>query len=47
MNSKLVKLALVAGVCLMFSQTISSVLTLAQSIDRVTAEKVYTLSSYR
>ena len=35
-----IRLALVAGLLLMFSQTLGSVMTLAQTLDRVTAEKV-------
>ena len=36
----LIRLALIAGICLMFSQTLGSVLALAQTLDRVTADKV-------
>jgi hypothetical protein len=38
--ANLIRLALVAGICLMFAQTLGSVLTLAQRLDAVTAEKV-------
>lgn len=38
--ANLIRLTLVAGILLMFSQTLGSVLSLAQTLDRVTAEKV-------
>lgn len=38
--ANLIRLTLVAAILLMFSQTVGSVLTLAQTLDRVTAEKV-------
>jgi len=38
--ANLIRLTLIAAILLMFSQTIGSVITLAQTLDRVTAEKV-------
>lgn len=38
--ANLIRLTLVAAILLMFSQTVGSVITLAQTLDRVTAEKV-------
>jgi len=38
--ANLIRLALVAAICLIFSQTLGSVLALAQTLDRVTADKV-------
>jgi hypothetical protein len=39
-TSSLIRLALVAGIMMMFSQTVGSVFALAQTLDRVTADKV-------
>ena len=39
------RLALIAGVLLMFSQTAGAILQTAQTLDRVTAEKVAQLDS--
>jgi hypothetical protein len=39
-TASLIRLALVAGICLMFANTLGSVFSLAQTLDRVTAEKV-------
>lgn len=36
----LIRLTLATAIVLMFSQTLGSVLALAQTLDRVTAEKV-------
>jgi hypothetical protein len=44
-TASLIRLALVAGILLMFSQTIGSVISLAQTLDRVTAEKVSQIAS--
>jgi len=38
--ANLIRLTLIAAILLMFSQTIGSVISLAQTLDRVTAEKV-------
>jgi len=38
--ANVLRLALVAGLLLMFSQTAGAILETAQTIDRVTAEKV-------
>jgi hypothetical protein len=43
--ANLIRLALVAGICLMFANTLGSVLMLAQTLDRVTAEKVAQIAS--
>ena len=43
--ASLIRLALVAGILLMFSQTVGSVLALAQTLDRVTADKVAQIAS--
>lgn len=40
LTPNLLRLALVAGICLMFTQTLGSVVSLAQRLDAVTAEKV-------
>jgi hypothetical protein len=39
-TASLIRLALVAGIMMMFSQTVGSVFSLAQTLDRVTADKV-------
>lgn len=39
-TASLIRLALIAGILMMFSQTVGSVFALAQTLDRVTAEKV-------
>jgi hypothetical protein len=39
-TASLIRLALVAGILMMFSQTVGSVFALAQTLDRVTADKV-------
>ena len=43
--ANLIRLSLVAAILLMFSQTIGSVITFAQTLDRVTAEKVAQIAS--
>ena len=43
----LIRLALVTGICLMFANTLGSVLSLAQTLDRVTAEKVAQITALR
>lgn len=43
----MIRLAMVAGLLLMFSQTLGSVLTLAQTLDRVTADKVAQFAANR
>lgn len=43
--ANLIRLTLVAAILLMFSQTLGSVLALAQTLDRVTAEKVAQIAS--
>jgi hypothetical protein len=43
----LIRLALIAAILMMFSNTLGSVFALAQTLDRVTAEKVYTLAENR
>lgn len=45
--ANLIRLSLVAGICLMFAQTLGSVFALAQTLDRVTAEKVTILAEMR
>jgi hypothetical protein len=39
-TASLIRLALIAGILMMFSQTVGSVFALAQTLDRVTADKV-------
>jgi uncharacterized membrane protein len=41
----LIRLSLIAAICLMFAQTLGSVFALAQTLDRVTAEKVAQIAS--
>ena len=41
------RLALIAATLLLFSQTAGAILQTAQTLDRVTAEKVAAIASYR
>ena len=43
--ASLIRLSLVVGILLMFSQTVNSIFALAQTLDRVTAEKVAQIAS--
>jgi hypothetical protein len=45
--ANLIRLGLVAGLLLMFSQTAGAILQTAQILDRVTAEKVAQIASQR
>jgi len=38
--TNLIRLALIAGICLMFSNTLGSLVNASQTLDRVTADKV-------
>lgn len=44
-TASLIRLALVAAILLMFGQTVNSIFALAQTLDRVTAEKVAQIAS--
>jgi hypothetical protein len=46
-TSSLIRLSLIAGICLMFSNTLGSLLTAAQTLDRVTADKVAEIAADR
>jgi hypothetical protein len=39
-SATLIRFALIAGILMMFTQTLGSVFALAQVLDRVTADKV-------
>ena len=43
--ASLIRLSLVAAILLMFSQTVNSIFALAQTLDRVTADKVAQIAS--
>jgi Asp-tRNA(Asn)/Glu-tRNA(Gln) amidotransferase C subunit len=45
--ANLIRLTLATATVLMFSQTLGSVITLAQTLDRVTAEKVAQIAAIR
>jgi len=44
-TASLIRLALVAAILLMFGQTVNSIFALAQTLDRVTADKVAQIAS--
>ena len=46
-TASLIRLALIAGILMMFSQTVGSVFALAQTLDRVTADKVAQIAALR
>ena len=45
--ANLIRLTMATAILLMFSQTLGSVITLAQTLDRVTAEKVAQIAAIR
>jgi len=45
--ANLIRLTLATAIVLMFSQTLGSLLTLAQTLDRVTADKVAQIAALR
>jgi len=46
-SATLIRFALVAGILMMFTQTLGSVFALAQTLDRVTADKVAQIAALR
>jgi hypothetical protein len=45
--ASLIRFALIAGILMMFTQTLGSVFALAQVLDRVTADKVAQIAALR